>query len=417
MRIAYILLWFPEPSQTFILDEVNTLTKLGLDLQVYTLYGPRSPRRLAGMAPALPPIHHLGLASTGKLLQNLIQSVGTRPAWPFLAQVLWRKWRSLETRGEAFWAGVAGIYLARLIQAEGIQHIHAPWANGPATAAWVASHLSGIPFSFGARAHDLHPPDGALLEKLAAAALVRTNTLANRQYLTELAPWAAAKIVNVYNGVLLPPPLSSRRISHSPYQFLTIGRLVYKKGFHILLESCRQLGEQGVDFTLTIAGEGPERRRLESLIEQYNLGDRVILPGRVPHAQITQYLQQADLFLMPCVIAPSGDRDGIPNVILEALLHGVPVVASRVSGIPEVIRPKETGWLALPEDATSLTHCIREALANPDEARCRAQQGRDLVREEFNSAKNYTRLKAQFEALSEPRPSKPSEQPISPSLG
>ena len=111
------------------------------------------------------PVSHLGLPAAGKLIKDLMHL--ERDWGPdtgrWLRQVLCRRWRSLETAGEAFWAALAGVHLAGRFQAEGIRHIHAPWADGPATAAWVASHLSGIPFSFSARARDLHPPDGALL--------------------------------------------------------------------------------------------------------------------------------------------------------------------------------------------------------------------------------------------------------------
>ena len=166
LRVAYLLLWFPEPSQTFILEEVNTLVRLGLEVRVYTLYGPRPAARIAGMARVLAPVRHLGTPAAGMLLRDLA-SLGRDwgpGAGQFLRQVLSRRWRSLEIAGEALWAAAAGVHLAKEFRIAGIGHIHAPWADGPATAAGVASHLSGIPFSFGARAGDLHPPDGALLK-------------------------------------------------------------------------------------------------------------------------------------------------------------------------------------------------------------------------------------------------------------
>ena len=204
-KVAYVALWLPEPSQTFVLDEVNTLSELGLDVEVFTLYGPRSPRRMAGMPPVLPPVTRFGSRSFPQLLKNLTQvdSQFGPEAGKFLATVMLRRWRSLETAGEALWAALAGVTLAKILPARGVQHIHASWANGPATAAWVASGLSGIPFSFCARAHDIYPPDGALLEKLAAAAFVRTENDANRHYLAGLLPAAAPKLHTVYNGVPL----------------------------------------------------------------------------------------------------------------------------------------------------------------------------------------------------------------------
>lgn len=400
--MAYILLWFPEPSQTFVLEEVNTLVRLGLDVRVYTLYGPRPPARVAGMARVLAPVTHLGLSTAGRLLKDLI-NLGRDwgpGAGRFLRRVLTRRWRSLETAGEACWAALAGIHLAGQFQAAGIRHIHAPWADGPATAAWVASRLSGIPFSFSARARDLHPPDGALLEKLAAASLVRTNTRANERYLSGLAPLEAGKIVNVYNGVSLTPRPAPERPWQPPFRLLALGRLVPKKGYDVLLESCRLLAREGFDFHLTLAGDGPEHHKLRRLIEAYGLQEQVTLAGFVPHREVPRLLAGADLFLMPSLITPSGDRDGIPNVVLEALVHEVPVVATDVSGLPEVIRPPETGWLAPAADPEALARAVREACANPVEARRRALAGRDLVAREFDSVRNYSRLKALFERLS-----------------
>lgn len=398
-RVAYILLWFPEPTQTFILDEVNTLRRLGLAVEVHTLYGPRRGELIAGMAPPAAPVKHLGLPSLGTLLGDLAK---LRRRWGnrgvrFLSQVCFRRWRSLETAGEALWAGLAGVHLARRLAAAGIDHIHAPWANGPATAAWVASGLSGIPFSFCAHAHDIYPPDGALAEKLAAAAFVRTVSEPNRQHLTALAPREAGKIVKIAYGAPLRGEPAPPRPPGPPYRLLALGRLVPKKGFPVLLKACAHLQAQGVDFHLTLAGDGPERTHLLGLVRQYGLEGRVDLPGFIPHRQVPALLHQADLFLMPCVIDAGGDRDGLPNVVLEALAHALPVAASAVNGLPEAVRPGETGWLLPPGDPQALAGAIREALADPTEARRRGLAGRELVSREFDSQKNYARLKDCFE--------------------
>jgi colanic acid/amylovoran biosynthesis glycosyltransferase len=402
LRVAYVLLWFPEPSQTFVLDEVNTLARLSLDVKVYTLYGPRSASRLAGMARAVAPVRHLGLAAIPRLVRDLLRLSARNPeATSFLRRVVLRRWRSLETAGEALWACLAGVNLAGVMAADDISHIHAPWANGPATAAWVASKLSGIPFSFSARAHDLHPPDGALKEKMVAAAFIRTNTALNQQYLAGLCPHLTGKVVNVYNGVSLTPP-ASHAAGRPPYHLLAVGRLVPKKGFPVLIEACRLLAEAGLDFRLTLAGEGPERNKIRRLIEQQGLMDRVSLSGWVPHRSMVQLLAQADLLIMPSLIAPSGDRDGIPNVILESLLCEVPVVASAVAGIPEVVRDGDTGWLVAQGNPTVLAQAVLTALADPGEARRRAANGHALVRREFDSERNYTRLKELFETAISP---------------
>ncbi|MGO8762409.1 MAG: glycosyltransferase [Desulfobaccales bacterium] len=403
-RVAYLLLWFPEPSQTFVLDEVNTLVGLGLDVRVYTLYGPRPATQIKGMAEVLAPVRHLGTAALKALVRDLLNLGRTwgPEAAPFLRRVALRRWRSLETGGEALWACLTGVHLAGIMTADGIDHIHAPWANGPATAAWVASRLSGIPFSFSGRAHDLYPPDGALTEKMAAAHFIRTNTRINQQYLTARYPRLAGKVVNVYNGVSLAPAAGPRPSAQAPFHLLALGRLVPKKGFAVLLAACRDLRAQGVEVRLTLAGDGPERGKIRELIHQEGLVDRVSLPGAVPHREVAGLMAAADLLVMPSLIAPSGDRDGIPNVILEGLLCEVPVVASAVSGIPEVIRDGDTGWLTAPGDPEDLARAVAAALADPAEARRRAERGRELVRQEFDSRKNYARLKALFEGSVRP---------------
>lgn len=403
-RVAYFLLWFPEPSQTFVLDEVNTLVRLGLDVRVYTLYGSRPAFRLEGMAKEVAPVRHLGIAALKSLFRDLLH---LGPTWGseatgFLRQVAVRPWRSLETWGEALWAVLAGVHLAGIMTADGIDHIHAPWANGPATAAWVASRLSGIPFSFSGRAHDLYPPDGALQEKMAAARFIRTNTRINQRYLADLCPHLAGKVVNVYNGVPLAPAALPRPPARPPFHLLGLGRLVPKKGFPVLLMACRHLSDCGLDFRLTLAGDGPERGKIRELIDLQGLADRVSLPGAVPHREVARLMAQSDLLVMPSLIAPSGDRDGIPNVVLEALLCEVPVVATMVSGIPEVIREGDTGWLTAPGDPEALARTVAAALADPGEAHRRAEKGRALMAREFDSSKNYARLKALFEAAARP---------------
>lgn len=400
LKVAYITLWLPEPSQTFVLDEVNTLTDLGFPVEVFTLYGPRSARRLSGLPEVRPRLCHLGSRAIPRLLQSLLRlpgDFGSRGP-QFLSRALLRRWRSLETAAEALWAGVAGVHLAEVFLARNIGHIHASWANGPATAAWVASSLSGIPFSFCARAYDIYPPDGALKEKILAAALVRTENDANRRYLADLLPAAAAKIKTIYNGVPLRVAAAGPPPAGPPFILLAIGRFVVKKGFHVLLAACHRLQQNGLDFQLILAGDGPERPHLTALIQRYGLQTRVQLPGFVDRRQVARLLTQTNLFVMPSIVAPGGDRDGTPTVIAEALLHQVPVVATAVCGIPEMVRPGETGWLVPPEDSQALAAAITQALADPGEARRRAARGFALMQAEFDSRQNYRRLMTLIEA-------------------
>jgi colanic acid/amylovoran biosynthesis glycosyltransferase len=394
-RVAYVLLWFPEPSQTFVLNEVNTLSKLGLDVKVYTLYGPRPSDRVSGMAKVAAPVQRLGLAAAGVLLKELTR---LRKRWGasadrFLAGVVARRWRSLETAGEALWAALAGVYLARQFVSDGITHIHASWADGPATAAWVASKLSGIPFSFSARAGDIYPADGALKEKIQAAAFIRINNRANLSYLASIAAGVTGKIHLIYNGVsikkdcpLAPAPMVS------PLKIVTLGRFVRTKGFDVLLRAAQILASRGVDFQLTLAGSGPRGVLWKSLAYRLGLVSRVSFPGFIPYNQVSRLLAGADVFVMPCVVHSSSDRDGIPNVIMEALLHRLPVVASDVAGINEVIRDRETGLLVPQQDPAALAAAIETLIADRQAALAMAERGRDLVLRQFDSEGNYRKL-------------------------
>jgi colanic acid/amylovoran biosynthesis glycosyltransferase len=397
-RVAYILLWFPEPTQTFVLNEVNTLYKLGLDLKVYTLYGPRPPGRVAGMAPVAAPVRRLGIAALGVIAQELAH---LRKNWGptgkrCLAHVLARPWRSLETAGEAFWSALAGVHLARLFVADGITHIHAPWADGPATAAWVASQLTGIPFSFSARAGDIYPPDGALAEKIRDAAFVRTNNRANLSYLAGLAGGEISKFHLVYNGVSLKEGRVAPASMAPPIRILAMGRFVRTKGYDVLLHAAKMLEAMGLDFQLTLAGSGPRGLQLKYLAWKLGLRPRVSFPGFMPYDRVPDLFSAADVFVMPCVVHASSDRDGIPNVIMEALLHRLPVVASDVSGIGEVIRDRETGLLVPQKDAAALAAAINTMAADRPAAIEMAEKGRDLVFRQFDSDANHRQMLALF---------------------
>ena len=289
---------------------------------------------------------HLGTPAAGTLLRGLA-SLGRDwgpGAGHFLRHVLSRRWRSLETAGEALWAAAAGVHLGQRVPDRRNRPHPRPLGRRPRHRGLGGFALKRHSLQLWRPGWDLHPPDGALLEKLAAASLVRTNTRANERHLAAVAPREAAKIVNIYNGVSLVPEPAPPRRRQPPFRLLALGRLV-PKGYAVLLAACRLLAREGFDFHLTLAGDGPERWQLQRLIERYGLEGRVALPGFVPHREVPHLLQAADLFIMPSLIAPSGDRDGIPNVVLEALLHEVPVVATEISGLPEVIHPGTTGWL------------------------------------------------------------------------
>jgi len=394
MKTAYILLWFPNPTETFIFREVVNLQRFGLPLHVFTLYGPWKKNLSNEMAASAKNVERLGSRAFFRILADIGHWSLRKPAAVryLFGTALLRHWRGIEKSAENFWAFLAGFHLARRFETQGIEHIHAPWASGPATAAWVASRLTGIPFTFTARAWDIYPPDALICEKINAADFVRCETAANIRHLVDLSGADAGKFRLTYNGVPIRAQNDAAVLMQSPCQLLSIGRLVPKKGFDQLLHAIKILADQGIDVDLTLAGSGPLRRSLEGLAHKLQIANQVHFPGFVSYDEVGNLFLGADVFVMPCVIAPSGDRDGIPTVIMEALLHKVPVIASAVSGIPELIENEVTGLLVPEKDPPALAAAIIRYTSDRDFAITLAGKGRERVRERFNPERNHRQI-------------------------
>lgn len=391
-KTAYILLWYPLPSETFIFREVENAKAAGMPFYVHALYGEARKHLSPQMAAVAPTVARLGARSIPRILADMAWWAVRRPieTAAVLATIPWRRWSCLEVAGENVFAMCAGFSLARKFLADGIEHIHAGWANGPATAAWVASRLSGIPFSFSARAGDIYPPDGALAEKMRAAVAIHTNNKANIAHLTATAPDAAAKIRQIYNSLTLTGRDVSPVHLEPPYRLLAVGRFCRTKGFDVLIDACALLARRGFPFQLTLVGAGLPlptaliRRR----IRIHGLRARVFLPGFVSHDRMSELYAATDIFIMPSVVHPSGDRDGIPNVIMEALAHRIPVVATDVCGIPEVVEDGVTGRLVAQRDPEAIADAVMALAGDRQAALAMAEEGKKRVAAMFDPETN-----------------------------
>lgn len=399
LRVAYVPLWFPLSSETFIFREVVQLRQLGLPIHVYTLYGKALKGCSAEMCQYDGPITRIGIRHIFTVLAAFGRALRQKPAavWQLMREALFRRMRSLETVAENSICFFQGFYLAELCQKDGIERIHSPWANGPGTAVWVASRLSGIPFMITGRAGDIHPPDGVLREKLRDALAVRTNNAANVQYLRSFCPKGQEyKVRLIYNsltfrkrreGSVPQVPMTP------PYTLLAVGRFVHTKGFNVLLDAIALLKSEGFPCQLTLVGgggfQGPflraQRKRLK-------LENEVSMPGFVPNDQLMQFMASHDMMVVPCVVARDGDRDGIPNVIMEALSSRLPVIATDVSGISEVVRDGDTGLLVPQRDPQALAAAIRRMARDRDAALAMAERGKALVETMFDNRVNIRAL-------------------------
>ncbi len=393
-RTAYILLWFPKPSETFIFREVVNLRRMGLPLDVFTLYGCLSQTMSPEMKYASGQVERLGIPYLKTAHKELLywRKKKRDLTTALLSAAPLRRWSGLEKTGENLWAFLCAFYLARRFEEIGVEHIHAPWAGGPATAAWIASRLTGIPFSFTARAWDIYPPDGALAEKIRAAAFVRSETRTNIPYLGGFVGGDTSKIYLTYNGVPLEAHQEAPAAMNPPYRLLALGRFVGKKGYDFLLHSCKILADSGLDFRLTLAGDGPRTRQLKRLAHRLGISERVSFPGFVRYDKVSDLFSSTDIFVMPSVVHSSGDRDGIPTVIMEALMHRVPVIATDVSGIGEVIEDGHTGLLIPEKDPRAIALAVEKMAGDRKSALEMAEQGRTRVLEQFDPERNHRKV-------------------------
>ncbi len=399
-RTLYVALWLPLASETFVFFEVDKFYKQNMPVSVITLYGDK-PKNLAPHIRNSPiPIERFGIPATFKILGAAWRRFRKEPEKTkhVLRNIFLRRWRDLEMRLEAAWAGVSGFYLAERCKDMGIEHIHTPWANGPATAAWVVNYLEGIPFSFTARAGDVRPPDGFLKEKLEACAFARSESSYQIPLMASFLPEKDHdKLYVTYNVRTLSAEGEAKVNMQKPYKILCIGRLVETKGFQYLIEAVRMLVDDGIEVQLTVAGDGAWMSKLKRQIAELKLEQHVNMLGFVTHDNILGHILESDIFSMPSVVKKNvDDCDGLPNVVIEAMSYTLPVVATDVAGMSDVVKDGETGYLVPQRDSKALAEALRKMIADPDNARRMAKNAKDLMDTMFDSEANLEKVRQLF---------------------
>jgi glycosyltransferase involved in cell wall biosynthesis len=288
--------------------------------------------------------------------------------------------------------GAAALHAETLERLE-TDHVHAHFASYPALAAWVCHRLTGTPYSFTAHAHDLYVEPLGVRRRAAQAAFVVSISEFNRKVLEELAP-DSAPIQIVHCGVDTDRYRFSSRESPAtgPVRALCVASLCERKGHAVLLEALAGDDPQLARIELDLVGDGHLRHALEAMVERLGLGDRVWFHGDLTEEAVAAMLGEADIFVLPSVIDRSGATEGIPVALMEAMAAGLPVVTTRVTGVPELVREGDTGLLADPGDVRSLEQKLSELLADPEPATIRAESGRALVEREFSLESSAARL-------------------------
>jgi glycosyltransferase involved in cell wall biosynthesis len=369
-----ILKGYPRISETFISNEILLLEKMGFPIHLFSMRRPRENFTHQSVNQIQAGVDYLPetlLRPLPRLLYHNCLLAAQRPG--VYARALKKALqRFLRTRKSAtlkhlFQAG----YLVRcLIPAHPSLHLHAHFAHSPASVAMFASILSGLPFSFTAHAKDIYTSDPRQLrEKMALAKFVVTCTEYNRRYLKTLSDGAPRPIYRVYHGIdtelfSQDPDISAK--ANQPYHILTVARLIAKKGLPTVYQALKVLKDQGVVFKHTLIGDGDEREKVIDLIRDLGLSAHARWLGTQPHEVVREQYKRAHLFVLGCEVAPNGDRDGIPNVLFESMAMGVPVVATNVSAIPELVETEKTGLLVDPGSPEIMAEAMLRMLTDAD---------------------------------------------------
>ncbi len=275
------------------------------------------------------------------------------------------------------------IYIGDRLEQEGVRHMHARFATHSATAAMIASAVTGIPFSFTAEAHDIFVDRALLGAKIRRAAFVRTISKFNARFLQKHYPHVAEKLCIIHVGIDAAGYEVSRRTAGEPPLILCNASFKPYKGLPVLIEACARLAAEGVPFRCEMIGDGPMRPKLEELIRAHRLTERVVLLGNLPQHDVPAHLARADVFVLPSVVALDGQMEGVPVALMEAMASELPVVSTTISGIPELVHDEQNGSLVPPNDAASLAEAIRKLLADPERRSVMGRNGRETVCREF----------------------------------
>ncbi len=416
--VGYILRSYPRLSQTFILNEILALEQLGVRIVIFAGTDPREPVGQPEVGDVQAPVHYLDIATQRPAALIVAEHLRLARAAP---RRYLRALRYVLAHGDIdtgyhaasrFACFAQAVYLARLLRAEqrregrAIGHLHAHFAHDPTLIAVLAQILTGLPYSFTAHARDLYQiPPAALNDRIRRARTVVTCCAANIDYLERtIRPALQAKVRLIHHGVDLrrfhpaPPAAASKEAARraGPPLLLSVGRLVEKKGFPDLLAACAQLKQAGYRFRCAIYGDGPLQDELAATIARLDLADTVELAGVCPQHELVPVFQRADLFVLAPFITEDGDRDGVPNVLVEAMACGLPVVSTAVSGVPELVQHEANGLLVPPHDAPALAAALAALLEDPARRACLGQAAQRTVADHFDLRAAAGQLAALF---------------------
>lgn len=401
-RVAYVMSRFPLVTETFILREMDELDRQGWDVGLYPLILEHpdvvhaDARRWTPRARRAGPLSRAALRAHLRFLKRRPKALLS--VW---GQVVRGHSREPSVLVRAVALLPVMVAMADEVQRRGYRHVHAHFATYPLLAAWVAHRLTGVSYSVTVHAHDIFISHAMLAEKLADARLIVAISQFNRDYLMrEIDPGLGSRIEVIHCGIELSALRREPRQDLSEQlDMLCIGSLMPYKGHEFLLRACRILLDRGVPFRLRLVGDGPLRAELEALSATLELSDHVTFLGAREQREVADLLAHCNLYVQPSILTDNGQMEGIPVALMEALAAELPALSTALSGVPELIRPGQTGWLVPPEKPGALADALEQIRSDPANAQQLAVQGRELVREQFDLGKNVQLLAEKFREL------------------
>lgn len=397
-KIGVVLKGFPRISETFINNELLLLEKHGFELEIYSLRKAREPFSHENVKHIKATIFYLPeyiLPNLFRCLPDHIRLLLKKPL-RYLSAFSEALVRSVYRRQSAslrrfFQAGV--LVQQKLVNRENIPFLYVHFIHSPSSVAAYANKLCGIPFGVSAHAKDIYTsrPD-QLKRKLRQVSFVTTCTSANKDYLEKYNETNTPIYIN-YHGINIQKFKYSWQAPEAPpYRILSVGRFVEKKGYDVLLNALQILKQKHIPFIFNHAGSGELEEKIKQQIKDLGLEDCCNLLGTRTHEEIIDLFRTSHCFALACRIAGDNDRDGVPNVLVEAMAVGIPVISTDTASIPELVTNNKTGILVEPENPEAFAQALETTLANPEKLLPLSRAGRSFVEQKFDNTANIPAL-------------------------
>jgi glycosyltransferase involved in cell wall biosynthesis len=404
LKVLYISTNFTALSHTFITREINGLRDIGVDVKLLSV---RNPDTSAATKPEcdLSGCKFVYPASFFPVLGGVISTFFRSPSRFITAAktAFVNNEDSFKQKLKLFYQMLIACRFAGWIINEDVQHIHSHFAGSPTSFSMFLSALTGCPFTFTDHGAGVFHDRIGLKTKFRRASGVSSISEFNTQFYPQVADTVpTTKIVRC--GLRMSDfTFNHRQKCNTPLHILAVSRIVPKKGFTYLFDGLAYLDEEGIDWNCTMVGEGPLIPELQEKAKSLGFADKVTFTGPLQQGEIRKLMLVSDMFVLPCVLAPDGDMDGIPVTLMEAMACGCPVISTELSGVPELVINDKTGLLLKPEDGLAVGKAMAQLAVDSELTAKISKGGYDWVNDEFNIKKSARRISEFFAEIASKR--------------